>query len=131
MDQSLLVKAGHELIRALDAAGIPPLAAMWVQESDMDLWKLWIVPNPSITDKREFYRRISEIVAKSRAELGGIDTGDTEMVSASHPAMAAMGRLVHMPGLGVGEFSNNLFNGYYLPNGIVLRMNLASAQPVA
>jgi hypothetical protein len=124
-----LVKGGHELVRALDAAGVAPLAAMWVQASEMDTWKLWIVPHPSIKDKREFYRRIAEIVTKHRVELAGIDASDTEMVSASHPAMAAMARIVHMPALGVGEFHNNLLDGYYLPNGIVLRMNLA--QPVA
>ena len=46
---------------------------MWVHATDTDTWKLWIVPPTGLTDKQEFYRRISEVTSKNPAALGGID----------------------------------------------------------
>jgi hypothetical protein len=124
MDQSLLVSSGHALIKALDDANMPPRVAMWVHNADANTWKLWIVPPKEFVDKHKFYRRISEIVTDERAALGGIDASDTEMVLDSHPAMAGLGRMVKMEGLGVINFPGNVFNGFYLPDGIVLRSNI-------
>ncbi len=64
MDQTSLVKSGHALIDALSEAGIAPRAAIWVYNSDADIWRLWIVPSNTITDQREFYRRIAEVIAQ-------------------------------------------------------------------
>jgi hypothetical protein len=124
MDKSTLVKAGHLIVTALDDLKTPPRAAMWVNKSDIDAWKLWLVPHGSMKDTREFYRRIAEIVTKHRAQMGGIDASDAEMVAADHPLMKAMSRIIRMEGLGDAQFSNSVFNGYYLPDGVVLRMNL-------
>jgi hypothetical protein len=126
MDQNALVTSGHVVVRALDESGTPPPAAVWVHSPDTDTWKLWIVPDPEITDERDFYRRISEIVSKHRDQLGGIDAADTKMVDQRHPAISGLSRLLRLPGLGNAYFSGNRFNGYYLPEGIVLRMDLAS-----
>lgn len=121
MDQGILVTSGHILVRALDAAGIPPSAAVWVHNTDTDTWKLWLVPHESIKDQREFYRRLVEVVAEHRDELGGIDAADAQMVKDTHPAIEGLRKLMKMTGLGAAHLSNNLFNGYYLPDGIVLR----------
>jgi hypothetical protein len=124
MDQNVLVSSGHALIKALDDVGLRPRAAMWVHNTDTDTWKLWIVPRAGFTDKHEFYRRVSEIVSKNRAALGGIDASDTEMVLDSHPAMSGLGRFLKMPGLGSSNFPGNRFNGFYLSDGIILRSDL-------
>jgi hypothetical protein len=124
MDQNVLVSSGHELVKALDAAGLRPRIAMWVHNTDTDTWKLWVVPPAGLKDKHEFYRRVSEIVSKNRAALGGIDASDTEMVSDTHPAMKGLGRFLKMPSLGSAYFSGNRFNGFYLPDGIILRSDL-------
>ena len=92
---------------------------------DTDTWKLWLVPHKSVTDKRDFYRRLSEIVTKNREELGGVDAADAEMVPDTHPAIQGLGRFIKMTGLGSTHFSNNRFNNFYLPDGIVLRMDLS------
>jgi len=124
MDQGLLVKSGHVLVKALDDANASPRAALWVHNTDTDTWKLWIVPHTSVTDKRAFYRTISEIVSKKRVELGEVDASDVELVGVDHPAIKGLGRFLKMPGLGASYFSNNRFNGFYLPDGIILRMDL-------
>ena len=111
-------------MKALDDAGLSPRAALWVHNADTDTWKLWLVPPQGVTDKREFYRRVSEIVSRHRNEFGGIDSNDTEMVLDSHPAMKGLGRFIKAPGLGSIQFSGNRFNGYYLPDGILLRVDL-------
>jgi len=125
VDQNLLVKSGHIFVQALDDMSLSPRAAMWVFNSDTDTWKLWIVPNKAETDKRIFYRKISSIVSRHRKELGGIDAADVELVSDNHPAIEALGQFMRMEGLGSAHFTGNRLNGFFLPDGIVLRMNVS------
>ena len=121
MDQSLLVSGGHTLIRAMDDAGLSPRLAMWVHNTDSDTWKLWMVPPEGVNDKREFYRRIAEIITQHRTDLGDLFAGDIEMVSDTHPAAQGIRKFIHAPGLTTAHFSGNMFNGFYLPDGIILR----------
>ncbi|MFL9827475.1 hypothetical protein [Rhodoplanes sp. SY1] len=124
MDQNVLVSSGQSLVKAMDETGLAPRIAMWVHNSDTDTWKLWIVPPRGLHDKREFYRSVAAIIARNRDTLQSIDASDTEMVPESHPAMKGLGRVIRMPGLGVAHFAGNRFNGFYLPDGIVLRSAL-------
>ena len=126
MDQNILVNAGHTLVKALDETDLKPRLAMWVHATDTDTWRLWIVPPKKWTkeDTREFYQRVSEVVSKNRVELGDIGAGDTEMILDSHPAVEGLRDFMKMPGLGSAYFSGNMFNEYYLPDGIILRIDL-------
>lgn len=124
MDQNILVSSGHSLVRAMDEAGLSPRIAMWVHSSDTDTWKLWLVPPPGLNDKREFYRKLAEVISSNRDRLPGIEVSDTEMVADTHPAMTGLGRFFKVLGLSGIQFSGNRFNGYYLPDGIILRSNL-------
>jgi hypothetical protein len=89
------------------------------------LGSLWLVPARGKIDKADFYRRIAQIVSKQRAELGGIDASDTEMILDSHPAIAGLSRFIRAPGLNSINFAGNRFNGYYLPKGIILRADFS------
>ncbi len=100
MDQNLLVINGHALVKALDAAGLNPRLAMWVHNTDTDIWKLWIVPPVGLKDKKDFYRQVAQVVTMHRADLGGIDTSDIEMVLDSHPAVRGLRVFIKAPGLG-------------------------------
>ena len=124
MDQSTLVSAGHALVKALDEAGFGPRLAMWVHNTDTDTWKLWLVPPAGKEDKAEFYRKIVQIISNRRAALGDIDAADAEMVLDTHPAVQGLSKFMRMQGLGSAYFSGNRFNGYYLPDGIILRSDL-------
>jgi hypothetical protein len=123
VDQAILVGAGQKLIGLMDDKGIGPRAAVWVYNPDTDNWRLWIVPPAEIHDQREFYRRTAEIVAFNGDELAGLDTGDVEMVREDHPAIVALKGMFRSVG-GAIQLSNNTLNGFYLPDGIILRMNL-------
>ena len=124
MDQNTLVSSGHALLKRLDAAGLQPRLAMWVHNTEMDTWKLWLVPPTGVLDKQDFYRQVAQIVSKHRAELGGIDVSDTEMILDTHPAVRGLKAFIKAPGLGNISFSGNRFNGFYLPDGIILRVDL-------
>ncbi len=124
MDQNLLVNSGHALVKQMDSAGFSPRLAMWVHNSDTQTWKLWLVPPTDLTDKRAFYRRLSEVISKNRDKVSGIDASDTEMVNDTHPAVKGLKRFIKAPGLSSIHFSGNVFDGFYLPDGIILRSNL-------
>jgi len=127
MDKDSLVSSGHALVKAMDKSGIVPRLAMWVHSPDADTWKLWLVPPAGrfkSKDKREFYIRIAKLIAEERDTLGNIDVSDVEMILDTHPVAIGMRGFLRMPGLGSAHFSGNVFNGFYLPDGIVLRCDL-------
>jgi hypothetical protein len=122
VDKNTLVEEGSKLIRWLDESKLKPRAAMWVYNSETENWKLWIVPATAVQDKQEFYLTLSGIISAHRDELPGFDISSVEFKSDTHPAVKGLGAMLHMDGLGSAHLSNNLFNGFLLPDGIVLRM---------
>jgi hypothetical protein len=124
MDKELLVAAGHEIVRALDKRSVKPKAALWVHSSDVDSWKLWLVPTGKTPDKMAFYREVADTIAKNRDKMHGIDISAVEMVPEDSPVIQGMKFVLRMPGLGSAFMSNNTFNGAYIPDGIVLRMDV-------
>jgi hypothetical protein len=116
------VTAGTNLLKVLDKEGVTPRAAMWVHNRETDTWRLWVVPAKSDTDKRQFYRRIAEAMSKHRAQVEGLDISDTEYVLDTHPAIKALSRMFRVEGTSSIHVSENMLNGFYLPDGIILRM---------
>jgi len=86
------------------------------------MWRLWIVPSAKLKDKREFYRQLAELISTNRDKLHGLEASDIEMVAASHPAVRGLSFMVHMEGSGEAYVTGNTLNGFYLPEGIILRM---------
>jgi hypothetical protein len=124
MDTSVLVSGAQELTKALDHTKVHPRAVMWVHSPDADTWRLWIVPDAAVTDQKQFYRIVAETISRNEASIAGLDVGSVEFVAANHPAMQGMGRFIKQKGIGQSQFSGNRFNGFYLPDGIVIRMDL-------
>jgi hypothetical protein len=122
MDTDILVKEGQRLLNYLDEGKTKPRGAMWVYSSDSDTWKLWIVPAQEVTDKLEFYRLVAQTMTRHRTELPSLDVGLVEFKRSDDPAVHGLGRLLHMEGTGAATIANNSFNGYLLPDGVVLRM---------
>ena len=124
MDQNLLMSSGHTLLDLLEKKGVKARAAMWVHNTDIDSWKLWIVPDKALTDKREFYRKVAEAISENKNAVPGIDASDTEMVSDAHPAIAALAKLFRVSDKASIYLSNNRLNNFYLTDGILLLMAL-------
>jgi hypothetical protein len=123
MDQNALVSDAHALISSMDEAGVPPRLAMWVHTPETDTWKLWITPPIALADKRAFYRTVAKVIAANRDSLSGMDASDTEMLPETHPAAEGLKRFIRIPELGSVRFIGNKFNAFYLPDGIILRVN--------
>lgn len=123
MDQNRMVTNGHDLVDALDTKGMPIGAAMWVHNTDVDTWKLWIVPRRQ-TDKREFYRKVAETISGERSRFSELDASDTEFMLPSHPAIKALNRFSRVSGRGSIHLRNNMLDGYYMTDGIILLMDL-------
>ena len=116
------VAAGKKLVQFLDNTGIRPRVALWVHEREADRWRLWIVPAKEQTDQREFYRQVVDVVSKHRAELSGLEASDTELISDSHPAIQGLGKFIRVEDGAEIRFASSVFNGYFLPDAIILRM---------
>jgi hypothetical protein len=123
MDSALLVKNGRKLMELLSEDGMSPRAVMWVHNTDTDTWRLWIIPPEDVRDKRDFYRKLGVIISANRDALGGLDSGDVEMVPAAHPAIQALGGMFRVDDADV-HLTQNMLNGFFLPDGIILRMML-------
>lgn len=98
---------------------------MWVHSTDTDTWKLWLVPPAGKftkkNERRDFYVRVARVIANKGDALSGVDASDIEMVLDTHPAAVGLQRFIRQPGLGSTTFSGNMFNGFYLPDGVILR----------
>lgn len=88
--------------------------------------QILILPNETLKDKREFYRRVAEIVSKHRPELGGIDAADVEMITDKHPVIQAMrkSRAFKITGRSAVGVKSSVFNGYYLSEALILLMDI-------
>jgi hypothetical protein len=124
VDQSVLVRNGQNLVHFLDETAVKPRFAMWVNFSDTDSWKLWIVPAKGMNEKRDFYFAVADTVTKHRSELKDFDVGAVEFIQESKPVVQAMKSFIRMEGVGAADVSGNRFNGIFLPDGILLRSNL-------
>ena len=123
MDSNRMVTSGHDLVDAMDGKGVPVGAAMWVHNTDVDTWKLWVIPRKEI-QKNEFYRKVAEAIAEDSEKFNGIDASDTELKLSSHPAVTALRKFEKVTGRNSIHLSNNMFNGFYMTDGILIFMDL-------
>lgn len=123
MDQNLLVDGGQNLIDALERNGVSLKAAVWVHLAEDEDWRLWLVPAARF-DKRAFYRKVAEAIAADDLACHGLSASDTEMIDQDHPAVAALRAYGRLNGRCAMRLATTMLNGFYLPEGIVLRMAL-------
>lgn len=124
MDQSSLVRNGQSLIELLDKTPAKPRFAMWVNLSDNDNWKLWLVPAKGMSDKRAFYVTVADTLRDNSDILPGFDVGNVEYTPETRPVVQALKDQYHIPGLTSVDTSGSLFNGIFVRDGILLRSNL-------
>ncbi|WP_156467570.1 hypothetical protein [Methylobacterium sp. Leaf102] len=124
MDQKILVTAGHELIRLLRERNINIKAALWFYNTDIDAWRLWLVPDVSIKDKHSFYRNISEILSGHKELTLCIEVSDTEMITEKHPAIKALQGMFKVTDRSSITIDNSMLNGFYLPKAIVIEYDI-------
>ena len=125
VDASMVnAEAGDRLVRLMDRAGEPPLAALWVYSGDHERWRLWLVPRTGARASQiaENYLKIAQLMNRNQDELAGLDIGDIEFVDNQHPAIAGLSKALRIDGLGRVPMHARLMGDYYLPDSIVMRM---------
>ncbi len=120
MDKELLVKSGSKLVELLDDTKAKSKFAMWVLHSDSGAWKLWLVPENESLDVREFYGAVSRTMVSRNSEIHGLDIGSVELADSKNPVVQQLASTFNFVG-GEIHLSNNSYNGFYLPEGILLR----------
>jgi hypothetical protein len=116
------VTAAQRLVALLDSEGLAPRAALWVYEANRESWRLWIVPPKGMVDKRAFYLQLAKLFAARSEELPGLDLGEVQFMTDDHPAIVGLGRVVKITGVSDARLSNNVVDGYFIPEAIVIRM---------
>lgn len=124
MDKGSLVDFGRAVAEAMDGDHMAPRGLMWVNNSDTQTWKLWVIPPAGLSDRREFYRRTAVIMSRIRDKFPNNDISDIEYISESHPAIMGLSRMFRLEGLTNVSLTGNSFNGVYIPDGILMRMML-------
>ena len=123
MDINLLVNSSITLLDLLDNEGVKPRAAMWFHNPETDAWRFWIVPSKGYAnDKPRFYRVVSEIVSNNSDNMQGINVSDIESISDKHPAITGLSKMFRIEEKGVMFVEKNMLNGFYLAEGIIIRM---------
>jgi hypothetical protein len=64
------------------------------------------------------------VISADYTGFHGIEASDTEMVSVEHPAIRGLRAFAPVEGLGAVHISGNMLNGYFMQDGIILRMAL-------
>jgi hypothetical protein len=124
MDQNLLVTSGQALVRRLDDTPASPRFAMWVNFSDGNRWRLWLVPSKAVKDKLEFYKMVANTIHAHEGEMPGLDVGNVEFVPDDRPLVKDIAKLIREPGLARTDMSGSAVNGTFVPEGVLLRSNL-------
>lgn len=124
MDQSLLVKNGHRLIEVLDKTKFQPRFALWFHDFEIDVWLLWIVPTQPNADKLEFYRFVSTVLLEPGNAIN-LSPSAVRLMRDDHPAVRALTRMSKVFGV-TGEaevsISHNMLDGFFLEEGILIRL---------
>jgi hypothetical protein len=112
------VAEGRALVQALDKAGVRIVGAYWYYYPDSDRWRLTIVSPDAVKGSRSLYMQAIEL-------RPDIDLSKVEFVSPDNAIYRALvgGRLFAVKGLGQVRVSKSSFNGVYVDDAIIYRLD--------
>jgi hypothetical protein len=115
---SVNIERGEALMRALDAADFPVVAALWLYNPDIDIWRL-VLATPKANSPQKTYTEIRHIA--ERAGIEAPDLAQIKLVSPSDPTVTTLSRVVRVEGIGGVRFSKNMINGIYVDDAYIYR----------
>lgn len=122
MVEDVLVSAniagGEALVRALDAAGFPVLAAFWRYEPESDRWRL-VLATPEAASPQEAYIRIGEIADAARIQTP--DLAEVSLVPPTDLSVATLSRTMRIEGLSGVRLSKSMVDGVYFDDAYIYR----------
>jgi hypothetical protein len=112
------VERGGALVRALDGADFPVIAAVWIYYPDNETWRL-VLATPKAKDPQQAYTEIRRII--DRAGVDAPDLAQIRLVFPTDPMIATLSRAVRVEGLSGVRFSKNMINGIYVDDAYIYR----------
>lgn len=117
-----LIAAGEAVVRALDAAGIPPDTAFWMWFRDVKGWRLVISGGPLARHQVAIARRGVEKVLSEADPPPPLDPELIGVLSPEAPPVAAIRQGVATgPGFHGIRLRNNALGGVVIPAAYVYR----------
>ncbi|MFI5015040.1 MAG: hypothetical protein ACHQAY_22115 [Hyphomicrobiales bacterium] len=116
------IKAGRDLVAALDEDGFDVKAAMWLHSLEHDEWKLIIASATATKDLHSAYMQIARILNKNMTIKEHLDLSKIKLVPPDDPIISVVGRAVKAPGLHEIRFEQNAINGVLVGDMMIYRM---------
>jgi hypothetical protein len=126
---SEMIDVGENLLKSLDAMGLPITAAMWLFDAETNDWRLkFASPATSIIGRREVYGKVAE--ARNALGLssddfpldtvGLFDSGD-KLIGSLQKALKTG------PGISRIRYSRNVVNGQFIHDALIYRLTQPAA----
>lgn len=112
------VNGGEALVRALDRAGFPVPAALWLYYPDLERWRL-VIATPRARDPQEAYISIGQIADQAR--IVSPELSRIRLVLPTDPTVATLSRVLRTEGISGVRFTGNMVNGIYVDDAYIYR----------
>jgi hypothetical protein len=119
-----LIRAGERFVLALDAKGLPPTVAFWMEKDDSPNWVL-VLAAPALDALGPWgsYSKLLEVFKPDAPAYAPLEFADVVVLPTSHPVVTGMRNLHHTSRQALSRtwFSGNVLNGFLLPDAMVYR----------
>ena len=117
------VNRGLMTVNALDTKGFPVAAALWLFNSERDSWR-FILATPKL-DELGRVAAYEALISALEGAAFALRAEDISLVSPKDPLMLQMGTAVRVEGIAQTRVTNSSFNGVYIEDALVYRLNVA------
>lgn len=117
-----LKRAGHELVKRLDALGMKPEGAGWFFFHDLGDWRFYIASSlVELEGKKKVYSALVDAMS-ALGDIDGLSVFDIHLESPRDPLFQAVGSALHIKGHGNVEVHNCVFYDL-LVDAVLYRMD--------
>ncbi len=119
-----MAEAGAELLRKLDQAGTPIVAALWLFEPEINEWRLLFAsPDVSTQGPRKVYERIRAALADLGDKAASAPFSMIGLLDPNDELIQLLKSAIHT-GYGVARirFSRNVIDGHFIDDALIYRV---------
>ena len=120
-----MINIGENLLKSLDAIGLPITAAMWLFDPETNEWRLkFSSPFSSTIGRREVYRKIAEARNSIGLSSDEFPLDTVGLLDSSDRIVGLLQQAVKTgPGISRIRFSRNAINGHFIDDALIYRIN--------
>ena len=120
-----MINVGENLLKSLDAIGLPITAAMWLFDPETNEWQLkFSSPLSATIGRREVYRKIGEARNSIGLSSDEFPLDTVGLLDSSDQIVGLLQQEVRTgPGISRIRFSRNAINGHFIDDALIYRIN--------